>query len=1054
MNGRGAFAAAYTGSGAAGLIYQVVWTRLLSTYLGHTVASAGTVLAAFMGGLAVGALLAGRVTRGLDHGRTLRLYAAVELFIALSALALPFALEATAPLLARAYGESPGTAFAVARFAAALFVVFVPAAAMGATYPIAVATGGTPPGASSGAPRAADASRAGRLYALNTAGAALGATVAGFVLIPSVGLTRTTLVGVLLNLVAATVAWSLARVRGTKHSARSPRAKNDAPSTSDVTPAVIPLTLAALSGLAALSYEVAFTRALAVVLGPTSYAFAAMLAAFITGMAVGATVAARRVRQARAARTAIVWALTASAGAAAAAAWFTGSRLPLIIATAVADPSARAMTVLALASLYSAAVLLPLGIALGAVFPLCLVLASRDGELSEGRAATLYGVNTVGAIAGSLAAAFLLVPMLGVRQTLNVGAAISLMTAALVLIAPGGRAGGRALAFAAIGLVGVLLVALPAWDVNLLTAGGYTYATDVRDLKLDLDVGLRAGRLEYFREGATGAVSVRRLAGTLAMAIDGKVDASNGPDMVTQKLLGHLPLLLHEGPEEVCIIGLGSGVTLGAVLTHPISRADVIEISPEVVEASSFFAADNHRALEDPRAHLIVGDGRSHLRYTSRTYDVIISEPSNPWMMGNAALFTREFFEEIRDRLTPEGLVCQWAHTYDLSADDVRSIAATFTSVFPGAAMWLVGRGDVLLVATRDGSEPKLGAMRQAWTRKNVADDLSAVGVYDPFGVLSLYITGGDPLRHDVNGARLETDDRPSLEFTAPVGLYDRSDDERMPLARLAPAAAPAAVRDALATAGSVEWRNRGRLQLRVRDYEAAFDDFSRAVALDPDDILALDGLIEAAGAAQRTDEARTVLEAERAKRASSGPLLIALARLLAAMGRPREAIVYATTALQGAPDDPRRLEVLASIVADEGDVDRLRPLVAQMQSIGPDREDTWYYAALLSFLRGDAAGAVPLAERVTRLNPAHALAWNLIGSATASLGQRDRARQAFAQSLAVDPREPTTYSNLGRLALESGDPQAAMGYFQEALSLDPSDEMARNGLSQLTAVR
>lgn len=1079
MNGRWAFAAAYTGSGAAGLIYQVVWTRLLSTYLGHTVASAGTVLAAFMGGLAVGALSVGwwgRRRGGLDPRRAFQLYAAVEVFIALCAVALPFALATTTPLLARAYGESPGTSFAVARFAAALLLVFLPAAAMGATYPIAIVAAG---GVSSGRP-AADANHAGRLYALNTAGAALGATLAGFVFIPAVGLTRTTLIGVLLNVVAATVAWFLSRADprvlapspqpqspaqsvkhrtpGAKHSARTPRTKPEAQRAPEVpAPAWLGSAIATLSGLAALIYEVAFTRALALVLGPTSYAFAAMLAAFITGMAIGATFAARRVRHAPVARTAVVWALVAAAAVAAVAAWFTGARLPLsiatVVATAVADSSAGATTVLTLASLYAAVVLLPLGIALGAVFPLCLVLASRDGELSDGQTAWLYGINTVGAIAGSLAAAFFLVPTIGVRQTLNLGAMISLVAAALALISPIGRTRFRLVPLAAIAAVGPLLVALPAWDVNLMTAGGYKYATDVRALRLDLDVGLRAGRLEYFREGAAGAVSVRRLAGTLAMAIDGKVDASNGPDMVTQKLLAHLPLLLHDDPEDVCIIGLGSGVTLGAALTHPVSRADIVEISPEVVEASALFAADNHRALEDPRAHLIVGDGRSHLRYTSRSYDVIISEPSNPWMMGNAALFTREFFEEIRDRLKPEGLVCQWAHTYDLSPEDVRSIAATFTAVFPGAAMWLVGRGDVLFVATRDGSEPKLDAMRRAWLRKGVADDLAASDIHDPVSLMSLYVTGGDPLRREVSAARLQTDDRPSLEYTAPVGLYERRDTAGpLPVTKLTDAQVPAAVRDALLEAGSVAWRNRGRLQLRVRDYEAAFDDFARATALDPEDPLTTDGLIESAGATQRADEGRKLLEAALATHASSGPVRIALARLLAAMGQSREAIAHAEAALRDMPDDPRRLEVLASIFADEGDVDRLQPLVARMQAVAPEHDETWYYAAMLSFLRGDAAGAVPLTERATRLNPAHAAAWNLMGSAAASLGQGDRARHAFTQSLQADPREPTTYSNLGRLALESGDSQAALAYFQEALSLDPSDPTAKDGLSQVVA--
>src|SRR5262249_50805088 len=153
-------------------------------------------------------------------------------------------------------------------------------------------------------------------------------------------------------------------------------------------------------------------------------------------------------------------------------------------------------------------------------------------------------------------------------------------------------------------------------------------------------------------------------------------------DMLTQKLLAHLPLLLHPDPRRTAVIGLGSGVTLGAALRHGVTQVDVVEISPEVVEAAALFERDNSGALHDPRTRLILADGRPHLQLSDARYDAIISEPSNPWMAGVASLFTKEFFRAARGRLAPGGIICQWAHTYDLSAADLRSIAATFSSVF------------------------------------------------------------------------------------------------------------------------------------------------------------------------------------------------------------------------------------------------------------------------------------------------------------------------------------------------------------------------------------
>jgi spermidine synthase len=1055
-SGRWWFAAVYTGSGAAGLIYQVIWTRLLSLHFGHTVAAAGTVLAAFMGGLSAGALIAERLTPRIDRRQALRAYAVVELFLAVAAVAFPVVLDMTRPLLARSYGAEPGLAFAATRLATSVVLVFLPALAMGATYPLAIkalAAGGS-----------AGARDAGRLYALNTCGAAAGAILAGFVLIPRSGLLRTTGVAVALNLAAAAVAgWMAANSRvhtaqKAEASDRPPggagRPKPGAVAAHDPGATGLAALTLGLSGFAAMTFEVAFTRALAVVLGPTSYAFSAMLAAFIVGLGVGATLASRRAWTRQAATLASALLLVVTAVAAMMAAWFCGTRLPLLIAELVADPAARGADILERAALYAAGVLLPVSCALGALFPVCLRLAVDDGGPIARRVAFVYAMNTFGAVAGSLVSAFVLIPLIGVQDTLRLGALVALTGACVLLSASALRFRPRLVGGMAAASAAGLVVAGPGWSPSLISAGGYKNAVDLRDLDLDLELGLTAGRLLYYREGPAATVSVRRLAGTLALAIDGKVDASNGPDMLTQKLLAHLPLLLHADPHEICIIGLGSGVTLGAALRHPVSRADVVEISPEVVEASSFFEADNRYALRDSRTRLIVGDGRSHLRYTTRRYDVIISEPSNPWMAGVGALFTREFFEAARARLAPGGIFCQWAHTYDLAGADLQAIAATFASVFPDGAMWLVGEGDVLFVATTGTAGLAYDSIARAWSRPGVADDLASVRVLDVFSLLSLYVAGPGDIERYARGAIVETDDRPTFEFSGPLGLYDRrTNDNRRQLEALVEASnAPDPIRTALEGAGAAEWRHRGHMLMGVRDYAAAYDEFARALSREPGNEEAILGLIEAAGATGRGGDARTLLESLAAAHPSQAPVRRGLARLLAAMGALDEAAAHAESAMALDPADPKGTETLASIAADAGALDRLRPLVGRMRQTNPDGAETLYYAALAGFLSGDLQAAVAEAERAVQIDPRHALAHNLIGSASAAAGRRDRAREAFQASLAVDPREPTTYANLGRLEAESGNRAAAIAYFVEALSLDPADAAAREGLAAALA--
>ena len=1054
MSGRRVFALLYVCSGAAGLVYEIVWTRVLTLELGHTTAAVGTVLAAFMGGLAAGAAIGGRYAPGLDPTRALRAYAVLEGVIALSALALPLALRALEPLLAAAYADEPTWTFAWVRVASSFLLVTVPAMAMGATFPLAVRwfAGGT-----SGAAR-----DVAHLYALNTLGAAAGALAAGFLLIPALGLRTTTFAGVALNAVAGAGAWLVSNGRaGTAPAPATPR-KTPRPRTAArqrqavdrPAPRLLTGLVLGLAGFVTLVYEVAFTRALALAIGPTSYAFAAMLTAFIAGLAIGAGVAPRLARADRRVPLAMGLLLFAGVAVGAWASWFVGTGLPLRVARAIVDTSAGPADIIARQALWGVAVLLPLSSLLGAVFPLGMTLAVRTADRAARDAAFAYALNTIGAVTGSLTAAFVLVPALGLQPTIRAAGGVALAAGCLALAAGRLTSSQRMAGLAAAVTAAMLLALIRGWDPNLLSSGAYKYAREVDGAGLDLRTGLTAGTLLYYKEAAAATVSVRRVAATTALAIDGKVDASSGSDMLTQKLLGHLPLLLHPNPRQVAVIGLGSGVTLGAMLRHGVERADVVEISREVVEASRFFEHVNGRPLEDPRVRLIVGDGRSHLRLTSRRYDVLVSEPSNPWMAGLASLFTREFFLAVRDRLAPGGIVCQWAHTYDMREADLRSIAATFGSVFPNATMWLVGDGDVLLVAAADRAAPRLEAIGHAWTRPGVAANLADVGLLDRFGLMSLFVAGPEGLERFGRGATVQTDDRTGLEFSGPLGVYEQRGADNVAAIRAlrdddpVPEPVASAVRDA----GPREWSHRGRMLLRAQAYEAAFDSFARALELKPGHEPALGGLVDASGPARREAEAQRLLEALAAPPGAPPDARLALGRLLAATGAFEPAAAQAEAVVAARPDDPRGLELLASVLADAGALDRLQPVVARMQQRHPDREDTAYYAAMVSFLSGDFRTAIERAEQAVRTNPEHALALNLIGSASANLGQRDRAREAFRASLVANPEEPTTYANLGLLELESGNRAAAAAFFGEALSLDPDNEAVRGYLASASA--
>ncbi len=1072
----------YTASGAAALVYQVVWTRLLTLQLGHTVAAASTVLAAFMGGLAIGAWIAGRVLVGRSDAPRLPnpprrpgmiWYAALEIGIAAGALSLPFALRASVPLLAWAYAD--GTAplrFALIRIVISLLLVGIPAAAMGATFPIA---------ADWLAQRKRE-SAAGTLYAANTVGAALGAIAAGFWLIPAIGLRATTWVGVALNVVAAAGAlWLMtfhaepaeradtkpSKPKGSKKTPRVPRVLREmqAPSPGLAWFAV------AISGFSALAYEVAWTRLLALVLGPTTYAFSTMAGAFIAGLALGSAVGTPLAR--RTVRPAHWLAAMLIAGAVASmiAAWYAATRMPLIVAAQVGDPNVVFGRVVTLQALAVGLLLLPSTVALGATFPLALAVASRGDETVGRDAARVYTANTIGAILGALAAGFLFIPQLGLRSTFQLAATVSVVAGAVCLMATKTQNHetkssfvfswfrGRFVAPLGVGAVAIAgIVALPKWDSELLSSGAYKYAPYLQSS--DLETVLRAGTLEFYKEGAAATVSVRQVTGVRSLAIDGKVDASNGADMLTQRMLGLLPVLLHGKARSLAVIGLGSGVTVASALAPgTIERVDVVEISPEVVEASRFFDAESGRVLSQPGVRLIVGDGRSHLLLTPRRYDVIVSEPSNPWMAGVAALFTREFFEAARDRLEPGGLLCQWAHTYDISAEDLKSIVRTFASVFPQGTMWLVGEGDLLLVGPNDASDgaidARLAALAGGSHKGTTPALLSALGIdpaVAPFSLLSLFAGGPRDLARYAGDAPVQTDDGMALEYSAPRGIYGRSTVDNTAVLRRVAEDLPPAVREAHARATDAAWTSRGAMLFKADAFGAAYDAFLKAVTLNSRNVAALEGLSDAAAGARRETDEEAWLAALAAREPANAAVSVELSRVLASTGQYEPALQAASRAVESAPADPRAAEQLASILADAGDADRLAPVAERLIERFPGRPDPLYYRATALFLRGRTEEALAAVQPLVAAHPDHARAQNLLGAACATLGRQDCARTAFEASIRANPRDSSTYVNVGTFALQNANPQSALNYFAEALSLDPRSDAARNGLAQARA--
>lgn len=762
-------------SGAAGLVYQVVWLRELTLVFGSTAYASSAVLTTFMGGLALGSLVAGRRADRWS-GPPLRAYGALELGIAAYAASIPLLLRATAPLLAlvwRAGGDRHFALFGLAKFAAIAVLILPATTLMGATLPVlARLARSLSPSFGGGV---------GAFYASNTSGAVLGTALAGFVLLPRFGMARTLAATVALNACVGLLAWIRGRERGPAGAGTAP-----SPSGPDRTGPTGLRTIAAVfaaSGFAAMVLEVAWTRGLALVLGSSVYAYAAMLTAFLIGLATGSAAAARWLTRRGRSPLAALAIVLASAGLFAYATAFALQALPRAFAEVYFRLSPGPDAWLAVEVGLSLALMFPATFLLGWVFPLVLEIAGAGAGVasSVGR---VYAANTLGTILGAAAGGFVAIPVLGVAATLAGVASAQLLLGAVVAFLTGEASRTRralGVAFAA-GAIACALVR-PSWDAALMNSGVYMNVQNVdrsggwkaflKDVRTD-------NELIYARDGLTASVIVGREPSrdNLYLAVNGKVDASSREDLETQIMAGHLPLLLHPHPRDVLVVGLASGITVGSVATHPVDHIRVVEVEAAMIGAARCFAEANGHVLDDPRVEVSINDARNELAFRPSSYDVIVSEPSNPWMTVASNLFTEEFFEIARARLRPGGIFGQWIQTYCLAPDLVKSILAAFHRSFPHALVFETLDGVDLLVV---GSDRPLsfdrGRIAARMSELRVRIDLGRVGVQDPDDFLAMLQTGGRALDDVVDGARRNTDDNGLVEFAAPKSLYLDSQD-------------------------------------------------------------------------------------------------------------------------------------------------------------------------------------------------------------------------------------------------------------------------------------
>ncbi|MBI2526134.1 MAG: fused MFS/spermidine synthase [Candidatus Rokubacteria bacterium] len=915
--GLGIVAVCFFLSGATGLVYQVVWLRLLSLVFGHTVYAITTVLAAFMAGLGLGSFLLGRRAHRIDN--LIGAYGWLEVGIGLYCALLPGLLWAASAAylgLQREWGTSHAT-FSLIQFLLVFALLLVPTTLMGGTLPVLSQA------------LARDAGGLGRtigaLYALNTFGALAGVALAGYVLIPMAGNRLSVWVAAAANLAVGALAIAYSRAVRVKVEAPGgaleaagppdPGAELDWP-TDPPSPAWLALAALGVSGAVSMVYEVAWTRALSLVTGSSTYAFTAMLIAFLLGIAGGSALYSLLWGR-RPASAASFGVLQAGTGLATALTVLLFEQMPALFLAGLAWSDSPAFVQL-LQVVVSVAALLPSTLFIGATFPCAVAMAAREVSRAGHAVGRVYAANTAGAIAGAMLGGFALVPLLGVHGSLKAGVAVNLLLAAVLLAYPPYPL--RAWRWAALATalpVALAMSVLPPWDQGVMASGPAIYGKSyLREGGVPaLRRAMRSKEMLYYRDGPSATVAVHRMGERIVLRVNGKTDASTGGDMPTQIMSGHLPLLVHPDPRQVLIIGLGSGITAGAVARHPVERVDVVEIEPGVVEASRFFAHLHGDVLKDPRLRTAVADGRNFLLTTRERYDVIISEPSNPWISGLASLFSVEFFRLAREHLRAGGLMLQWVQGYNLEPDDLKMVVRTFRTAFPATSIWQTSGGDFLLLGAAEPVRIDLARVKARHEASaGLRRDFERLGLPVWSGILGYFALGETDAEKLPGHGPLNTDDRLPLEFAAPRALYVDTTQRNFRLVRGFSTAEfpPVTAERELATADA--WYGLGLGLLRRGSSGEALARFGRALELSPDHALAL---LQASATSLSVGRPADALSL--ARRAIQREPRSAQALLLAGLAAERlhsraEALAFLERAATLAPEDPRIRRAVARL--------------------------------------------------------------------------------------------------------------------------------------------
>ncbi|MFC1501570.1 fused MFS/spermidine synthase [Elusimicrobiota bacterium] len=760
-------------SGFAALIYETLWVRLFSLYFGHTTIAVSAVLAAFMAGLCIGSLVFGKISDRINPKNLLKYFAFFEIITFILAwLSSPLFLFFQNQLLKIGITAFSNLTQASIWFITAFVILIIPTMAMGATLPVVLKWIKTihideKP-----------SNILGLIYGINTIGAVFGVVFAGFYLIPSIGITNCFLFAGLFNIIAGLIALVVNKINYLKiaYSKQVKILSNTVFPKGSIKYSIYLF----LTGFAAMAAEVVWTRTFSLVLGSSTYSFTIMLTTFLLCFALGAlsfSLVRKYFSITLAGFSVILIFISVSMLA----------YLPLInwlpyyfirlFPLTMHWPSLMPFIKLLLCSTI---MIIPTFFT-GLLFPWAMELVDPKKDEEGKTTGILYASNTMGNIFGSLIAGLMLIPIVGIESSIFIIVAVYSFTAILTIFSNKKFGLIRKKLFVA-GITVIIVLGIlfnPGLNKYVLSSGAFIYAPQYMGFKnyKDYSENCRFHEMLFYKDGISATITVYETPWEERfLRTNGKTDASTGKDMITQLLHAYIPILFSsKNPKNTLIIGLGSGITAGAMATcRSIEEIDCVEIEPAVADAAKYFSKFNKHIMYSDKLKLIFTDGRNYLNSTDKKYDIIASEPSNPWISGISSLFTKEAFELSKNALSENGIFCQWFYSYSMSEKDFKMVMNTFASVFPYTMLTTTTSNDYFLIGSLNPIIIDYKKVHEIFeTNTEMYKDLIMIELGHPFKLIAkTYMLNDEEFREYSRDAEMHIDDLPTLEFSAPLYLY------------------------------------------------------------------------------------------------------------------------------------------------------------------------------------------------------------------------------------------------------------------------------------------